>query len=205
MRGIQRTAALVSVLALIAVPIASASAQSSSGFTISEGDPATNDWRGLYAKLGLAIGFPDEDYPGSVDIDPGAAVAFGGGYRWNRWVATEIDFNVIAGADVEGVSDDLTIFAFTVNVKGYPLAGLDKDAFPQWIQPYGLFGMGGGEADLGDFGDESSFMVRFNVGADFMIWDHFGLFVDTGYLIITENDTALNGEGQLIMGGTYRF
>ena len=195
MRGIRKLVLFALALALLAAPGSAARAQSDTGFKLSEGDPTTNDWTGFYAKVGLAIGFPDEDVAGpSPDIDAGAGIAFGGGYRWNRWLATEIDFNVIGGADIEDSNDDVTIFAFTVNVKGYPFAGLGKDTIPEWIQPYGLFGIGGGEVDAGDIGDESTFVVRFNVGSDFMLWVHFGLFFEAGYLVTTEDDTQLKGE-----------
>ena len=184
----------VLAVALIVVPTMAAFAQ---------GNQRSDEWTGFYAKAGIPIGFPDEDVRGNVDIDPGAGIALAIGLKVSPYLAGELDLNVIGGADVEGFKKDLSIVAFTVNVKGYPLAALETD-LPDWFQPYGLFGIGGGEVKIGSF-DESSFMVRFNVGADFMLWDNIGLFFDTGYLIITDNDTLLQGQGQMVFGGQYRF
>jgi len=181
-----------------------ASAQSNSGsaFPLSEGDPTTYDWKGAYGKLGLSIGVPNQA-TGVADVDAGAAVAFAGGYRFNRWLALEVDMNITAGHDVEGSNDDAVIFAFTINSKTYPLA--ESALFPEWVQPYFLFGFGGGSVDGGGNGDESSFMMRFNVGSEFMLWDHFGLFAEGGYLTIDDAETGLDGTGQIILGGVYRF
>lgn len=187
----------VLIAALVAMPLAGAMAQNN------QRSERSDQWTGFYAKVGIPIGFPDEDIRGSVDIDPGAGFNIAGGYKPSPYFAGEIDINFIAGADVEGSSKDLSIFAFTFNAKGYPLPAFEH-GLPEWFQPYGLFGIGGGEAKIGSF-DESSFMVRFNVGADFMFWDNIGLYFDTGYLIITDDDTLLKGQGQLVFGGQYRF
>lgn len=186
----------VLVVALVALPTAFA-------FADNHGE-RSDEWTGFYAKLGLPLGFPDEDVRGNVDIKPGAGFDLAGGYKINPYLAGEIGMNFIAGADVEGFKKDLSVFAFTFNAKGYPLAAFETD-LPDWFQPYGLFGIGGGEAKIGK-ADESSFMVRFNVGTDLMFWDNIGLYFEAGYLIITNDDTLLKGSGQMILlGGQYRF
>jgi opacity protein-like surface antigen len=181
-----------------------AGAASAQTISLSEGDPATYDWTGVYAKGGLSIGFPNEP-ANNFKPKPGAAVAFGGGYRFNPWIAAELDMNVTAGSDLRGVKDDLLIFAFTMNLKTYPLADTGDDLLPAWVQPYILFGFGGGVVDADDAGDESSFMMRFNLGSEFMVWDNIGLFFDTGYMVIENGDSQLDGTGQMVVGALYRF
>lgn len=161
------------------------------------------DWRGPYAKLGLAIGFPDEksSFP---DVDPGAGFDLAGGWRLAPWLAAEADMNFIAGADVSGTSKDMQIFAFTVNAKGYPLGALQTDAIPQDFQPYVLMGLGGGEVEVGSF-DEGSFIFRIGGGVDMWFAENFGAYFDAGYQVITDDDTGLNGEGLIVLGAMCRF
>ncbi len=201
----KRIIVLAIACACVALPAMTATAQNNRDRTISlsDGDPATNDWTGLYAKVGLSVGFPNNPKGSRNKADPGAAVAFGGGYRFNKWFAFELDMNVTAGHDVKRSDDDVVIFAFTMNQKSYPLA--EADLLPEWMQPYILFGFGGGVVDAGDLLDESTFMMRFAFGSEFMLWDHFGLYVDGGYMTFDDAEAGLEGTGQMIFGGVYRF
>ena len=189
----------------VALPAMTASAQQRRDRTISisDGDPATNNWSGVYGKAGLAIGFPNTPKGSPNKVKPGAAVVFGGGYRFNEFLALELDMAVTAGHDVKRSKDDLLIFAFLINQKTYPFGR--SDIFPDIVQPYITLGFGGGVADAGDLNDESSFMMRFAFGSDFMFWDHFGLFAEGGYITFDDPRTGLEGTGQINLGGLYRF
>jgi hypothetical protein len=166
------------------------------------------DLTGFYVNLGANIGAPEFDGP--LDGEVGGGVAFGGGYRVTPWLAAELEFDLLAGSDVEvGGSDvgDAQYWAITANVKGYPFSAFEKDVIPAWIQPYARFGMGGGEieVDFDGLGEEEdgTFVARFGGGIDFLIHRHWGAYVDGGFHVASEDD--LDGVGIFTVGAFYRF
>jgi hypothetical protein len=66
-----------------------------------------------------------------------------------------------------------------------------------------VFGIGGGELDVENVGDDSSFLVRFAFGAEAMAWGQLGAYVQGGYDIATKGDA--DGVGNLGIGAIYRF
>jgi hypothetical protein len=194
------TRLLAGALMLLFVQSGSASAESALFSDSKEG----YEWLGPYAKLGLAIGFPDENHR-LPDVDPGAGLDFAGGWRLTPWLAAEFDMNFIAGADVKNTSHDLSVFAATFNAKAYPLGALDAESVPfTAVQPYLLFGIGGGEVRL-DHSHKSTFMARFGGGLDWWINEGWGAYFDLGYIVIEKGRTGLDGEGLLMLGAMYRF
>ena len=65
-----RRYALVLMLAMLPLPSATAEESDAQG--------------ALYAKFGVLVGFPVEDFPGFVDIDAAAGFALGAGYRFDQ-------------------------------------------------------------------------------------------------------------------------
>lgn len=162
------------------------------------------EWTGIYAKLGMSVGFPMPDSSGA-DVGAGAGFDLLEGIRVNSWFAGEIGFNFIAGADVAGDNDNLSVFSATVDAKFYPLGLWQVDAIPSWFQPYGLVGIGGGQVKLDSNSKEGSFMVHYGGGLDLFLWNNLGLYLNGGYLQITDKKTALKGSGQVMFGILYRL
>jgi hypothetical protein len=187
-------------LMLLCVQSGSASAENALFSESKEG----YKWLGPYAKLGLAIGFPNENHR-LPDVDPGAGLDFAGGWRVTPWLAAELDMNFIAGADVAHTNHDLSVFAATVNVKAYPLGALDADQVPfTAVQPYLLFGIGGGEVRL-HHSHKGSFLARFGGGVDWWISESWGAYFDLGYVVVEKDRTGLDGEGLMMLGAMFRF
>ena len=129
-----------------------------------------------YARLGLAIGWPNIDLPGVYSGSTGAGLSFVGGYNIMDGLAAEVEFVFTAGTKAEvgngnETGDSASNVAFTINAKAYPLDFFSKDLLPSSIRPYGVFGLGGGSIGAG--GDTpvqtiGAFLVRFGGGADWM-------------------------------------
>jgi len=172
-------------------------------------DGVQPDQTGAYLNLGANIGAPDFDFAG-VDGKVGGGVAFGAGYRMTKWLAAELEFDLLAGSDVKvngSKIGDAQYWAITGNVKAYPFQAFETDVIPAWIQPYGRFGMGGGEIEI-DFDnagtrDQGTFVARFGGGIDFLLDRHWALYMDGGYHATSEDD--LDGVGIFTLGAFYRF
>ena len=179
------------VLSAMALPLQAATAQGEYD------DPKR------YARVGVLLGVPSEDFPGSVDLDPGAGFNLTLGYRFQEAYAGELDFRYLAGADISGVKKDLSLFSVTANAKAYPmvLAGV---SLTDWLEPYVVVGAGLVDVDVSSE-DTTSFAIRTGAGVDLMIWDDIGVYVDAGYLIITDDDTLLEGQAEFVLGFQYRF
>ena len=179
------------VLSAMALPLQAATAQGEYD------DPKR------YARVGVLLGVPSEDFPGSVDLDPGAGFNLTLGYRFREAYAGELDFRYLAGADISGVKKDLSLFSVTANAKAYPmvLAGV---SLTDWLEPYVVVGAGLVDVDVSSE-DTTSFAIRTGAGVDLMIWDDIGVYVDAGYLIITDDDTLLEGQAEFVLGFQYRF
>ena len=96
---------------------------------------------------------------------------------------------------------------FTGNAKLYPL-GFAPDAIPQFIQPYLTFGMGLGRFETyvpRSFGatGETDFLARFGGGVDFLLSQHWGVYIDGAYSVT--NKDVFSGFGSMQFGGLYRF
>jgi len=168
-----------------------------------------DEFKGFYAQFGITIG--GIDYDGPSDIDAGGGVSMTGGYRILPWLSAEANFTYVGGADAEfrnNNSGEANYFAFTVGPKFYPMAAFDQEIIPEFIQPYGLLAIGGGEFEIdgirGSRGHKkSSFITRFIFGVDFWITDHVGTYVEGGYHAAADDD--IDGTGVFTFGGQYRF
>jgi hypothetical protein len=165
-----------------------------------------------YARLGLAIGWPNVDsntFSGST----GAGLSFVGGYNIMKGLAAEVEFVFTAGTNAElndgtEVGGSASNVAFTVNAKAYPLDFFSKDLLPSSIRPYGVFGLGGGSIGAGDSAATGvqtigAFLVRFGGGADWMFSDKIGAYADGSYYVTSKD--IQTGYGTITMGMIYAF
>lgn len=164
---------------------------------------------GPYVKAGVNIGEPDLD-AGGVDAEVGGGVSVGGGYFFTPWIAAQLDFDYLGGSDLEVGSNDVgeaDYWAITVNTKGYPMAAIQPENYPNWLQPYALFGIGGGEfeTELNNANDveDGTFIARFGLGTDFLVHENIGTYVEGGYHVASED--RLDGVGIFTLGAFYRF
>ena len=190
---------LVFVGLVSAVPLASATAEDEEQFM----DKA-------YARLGLAIGWPNIDssvYSGST----GAGLSFVGGYNIRDGLAAEVEFVFTAGTNAElgngaEVGGSASNVAFTINAKAYPLEFFAKDSLPSSIRPYAVFGLGGGSIGAGDSEPVQTigaFLVRFGGGADWMFSRHVGIYADGSYYVTSKD--VQTGYGTITLGMIYAF
>ena len=164
------------------------------------------DYVGPYGQFGVAIGQINFDNS-NIENDVSGGFTLGGGYRFLPWLAADANFTFLAG-DVErdGSSGDFDgeAFGFTFGPKIYPLALAKVNGIPNYIQPYGTIGIGGGEAEIDDTSfEEDYFLARFILGVDVWMTDHVGLFVEGGGFATSEDD--LEGAGIFTFGGQFRF
>ena len=195
-----RTILVASILfACLTMPFAAAIAEDETQFL----DKA-------YARLGLAIGWPNIDsntYSGST----GAGLSFVGGYNIMNGLAAEGEFVFTAGTNAERnngteVGSSASNVAFTINAKAYPLDFFSKDLLPSSIRPYGVFGLGGGSIGAGDdtaVQTIGAFLVRFGGGADWMFSDNLGVYADGSYYVTSKD--VQTGYGTITMGMIYAF
>lgn len=164
------------------------------------------DYTGVYGQFGVSVGEINFDHS---DSDTSGGFTIGGGYRALPWLAADANFSYLGGGNVDAGSfnvGDGSFFAFTFGPKFYPLGLFKTDVVPDFIQPYGTIGIGGGEFDIdghSGFHDRSSFIARFILGVDFWATDHFGFFVEGGGHAASEDD--VQGVGLFTFGGQYRF
>jgi len=196
--------------ALGALGATSASAQSGGWFD--EDSIRGYDYTGAYGQFGVAVGRVDFDDLGGSNVDSDASGGFTitGGYRFLPWLSAEGNFTFLGGDDnveVGPFDGDTEAFAFTFGPKIYPLGLIETDAIPDYIQPYGLIGIGGGEIEIdgpgGSSAEQDSFIARFIIGFDVWATDHLGFFVEGGGLAV--EDDAVDGAGIFTVGGQYRF
>lgn len=147
----------------------------------------TEDHAGVYLGIGAGFGFENFQNTGGLDID-GEAFGFDawGGYRFNEWIASELQLEYLNGFDTKifGVSLDGQLVTFGSNVKLFPLASVSER-----IEPFVIVGPGFTwfELDAGSFGtaDELDFSARFGGGIDFHVTDHLALQVSSSYVLQT--------------------
>ncbi|MFO0688579.1 MAG: outer membrane beta-barrel protein [Myxococcota bacterium] len=164
------------------------------------------DFKGMYGQFGVSVGQIDFDHTSS---DTSGGFTMTGGYRALPWLSAEANFTYLGGGEggIHGGSKgDSQFFAFTFGPKVYPLGFFKVEEIPDFIQPYALVGLGGGQFDIeGRSGmhDESSFIARFMLGFDVWATDHVGFFVEGGGHAASQDD--VQGVGLFTVGGQYRF
>jgi opacity protein-like surface antigen len=179
---------------------------------------------GLYGQVAIVAGWPDIDgFPGSpVAPETGtmAGLSFTAGYRIATWIGVDAEFMWIGGGDIINANfgpqfgvkvADASLMAITGNAKLYPLA-FAPDVIPQWVQPYGVIGIGSGLSQArpvvalrASFGADNVnvFMGRFGAGLELLLTDHWGTYVDGSYYV--GNDDVFRGAGTLRFGTEYNF
>ena len=164
------------------------------------------DYTGAYGQFGVSIGqinFDDSD----VENDVAGGFTLGGGYRFLPWLAADGNFTYMAGeVEIDGFGGDFDAEAwgFTFGPKFYPLGLAKVEGIPNFIQPYGTIGIGGGEAEIDDSDvEEDYFLARFILGVDVWMTNNVGLFVEGGGFATSEDD--VEGFGIFSVGGQYRF
>lgn len=170
------------------------------------------DYVGPYAQLGVTIGVIDFDGSPNIDVEAGGGVSITGGFRFLSWLSGEANFTYVGGGDAEIGNTEIgeaEFFAFTFGPKFFPFAAIQQDVIPEFVQPYALVAIGGGEFEIdarnrfgGDV-EESTFIARFIFGTDFWITDHIGAYVEGGYHAAADDD--IDGAGVFTFGGQYRF
>ena len=144
------------------------------------------------------------EFDGGPDVDAGGGFTITGGYRILPWLSGEANVTYLGGGDVGSSSREADFFSFTFGPKLYPLGLLEEQPIPEFIQPYGLIAIGGGEYDIERSGsEESTFIARFIFGFDLWVTDHFGAFMEGGYHVA--EDSKIDGTGLFTIGGQYRF
>lgn len=167
-----------------------------------------DEYKGPYAQFGITIGVID--YDGSIDVEAGGGFSMTGGYRFLPWLSGEANVTYVGGGDAELGNNnigDAEFFAFTFGPKFYPMAAVEGDVLPEFLQPYALVAIGGGEFELdfdgGGDSDKSTFIARFIFGMDLWITDHIGTYIEGGYHAAADDD--IDGAGVFTFGGQYRF
>ena len=195
--------------ALLALVASEASAQG----WFNEASTPGYDFTGPYAQFGFAVGqinYDEDEFP--VDVDSGASGGFilGGGYRIFPWLAADANFTFLAGednAEAGNLEGDAQTFAFTFGPKIYPFGLYPTEVIPDYVQPYGLIAIGGGEGEVDGPGalesEEGSFVARFAVGFDIWANEHLGFFVEGGGFAVEED--TVEGIGVFSFGAQYRF
>jgi hypothetical protein len=192
-----------SLVVMIATP-AAAQSESGSGSQSRLFNESTfqgyDAYKGFYAQFGASVGEIDLD---GVDVDTGGGFTITGGYRILPWLSGEANFTYLGGGEIDGTNRDIDYFSFTFGPKFYPLAFFDRQPIPEFIQPYGLVAIGGGEYDVESGPDKSTFIARFIFGFDVWFTDHIGTFVEGGYHVA--DTSRVDGTGLFTIGAQYRF
>jgi len=128
--------------------------------------------KGPYAYGGLAISKTNVD-----GLDAQVGFALGGGYRFIDWLAADVDI-YSAWREQNGV--DSRVFGFTMNAKAYPI-GIFAPDFIDWLQPYVVVGMGGGQFKSKPSGGDvktGTFIFRLGAGTELFFTDHMAAYMD---------------------------
>ena len=131
--------------------------------------------KGSYAYTGLTIAKTNYN---NNNLDALIGIAFGGGMRFNEWIAGDVDF-YWAGRD-QGNNVKQRGFGITFNAKAYPLGYFSPETL-DFIQPYVVMGMGGGNSKFqipGPNAKEGTFIFRFGAGAEWLFMDNLGAYMD---------------------------
>jgi opacity protein-like surface antigen len=163
---------------------------------------AEKDHSGPYLGIGVGFGFQNWDIPDSVDVDPGYGFDAWGGYKFNKWVATELQLEYLNGFEVDPFGIKFQSVTFGGNLKVFPLAFVLADR----IQPFVMAGPGFTWLDLIDASDvnELDFSARFGGGIDFYVTDNVALQVSSSY-VLTTGDIDGSDYISLVAGVQYKF
>lgn len=159
------------------------------------------DAKGPYANLGLAISKTNFS---AADAQVGFAIA--GGYRFIDWLAADVEM-YSAWREQSGVTT--RVFGFTMNAKAYPI-GLISPTTLDWLQPYVVVGMGGGQAknkfSAGDV-KTGTYIFRLGAGTEAFITDHFAAYMDLSLHATPGYKVGGNGgaTGVIQFGVAYHF
>jgi hypothetical protein len=159
------------------------------------------DYTGPYLQFGVSVGEIDE-------ADTGGGFTMTGGYRVLPWLSAEGNFTYLGGGDADGTSREASYFGFSFGPKIYPLGLFEDQPIPEIFQPYGLIAIGGGEYDIDDGDEESTFVARFIFGFDLWMTDNIGAFMEGGYHVFDGdelNGNDIDGMGIFTVGAQYRF
>jgi len=160
---------------------------------------------GGYLGLGAGFGFENFDMVGITKPSAGYGVDAWGGYKFNRWVATELQIEYLNGFNFRdsttGIGESGEAVTLTGNVKVYLMDCR--------IQPFLLAGVGMGymrheNSVTGSVDDPIGLATRFGGGFDFYTSEHFALQVNASYVLqfldVDDYDYI-----SLVVGGQYRF
>jgi opacity protein-like surface antigen len=159
----------------------------------------------FYVGIGAGFGFENFDGTGGLDIDTAFGFDAWGGYKFNKWIATELQLEYLNGFDAKilGIDIDGQAVTFGANLKLFPLASV----LPDRVQPFVMAGPGFTwlELDAGGFdADELDFSARFGGGIDFYLTDNIALQASSSYVLSTGD---LDGTDyiSLVAGLQYKF
>ncbi len=160
---------------------------------------------GGYIGLGASFGFENFDIWNITDPSVGYGFDAWGGYKFNRWVATELQIEYLNGFNFwripSGVEESGEAVTFTGNAKVYFM----KSRF----QPFVLAGIGMGymrhvNGQTGFVTAPVGLATRFGGGFDFYTSEHFALQVNASYVLqfldVDDYDYV-----SVVIGGQYRF
>jgi len=162
------------------------------------------DHSAFYLGIGAGFGFENFDGIGGVDVDAAFGFDAWGGYRFNKWIATELQLEYLNGFDATiGVDIEGQAVTFGANLKLFPLACVLNDR----IQPFVMAGPGFTWVQLEAGGlkvDELDFSARFGGGIDFWVTDNVALQASSSY-VLTTGDLDGTDYISLVAGIQYKF
>ena len=204
--NLERTTTVSTIALIVAFTLMAAHASVAQTRSINENSIRGYDYEGPYAQFGVSVGQIDFDGR-NIDNNASGGFTLTGGYRILPWLSGEANFSYLGGGSVEAGSRDIgngSFFAFTFGPKIYPLGAFRIEEIPDFIQPYGLIQIGGGEFEIDDTSfEEGAFIARFILGFDVWATDNIGFFVEGGGHVTDED--AIDGVGLFTVGGQYRF
>ena len=147
----------------------------SSGIAVAAADHHA-EARGFFAGGGWNGSFENFDTD-IVDFDDAVGLSARGGYRFEKWIAAEFQYEWSGTFDGDRFGSEIDLYYFGVNAKVYPLQ--------TWFQPYALVGVGGlyGYVDTnsGDE-DDTDLAFRFGGGAEIPILGRLRLTINGAYI-----------------------
>jgi Outer membrane protein beta-barrel domain len=203
----------VAFLTLIAVAPTIASAQEAGTQAAPQTTVEAFDPSGVYGKLGfawansLSYDFLFSDLLG-IDATSNYGVQGLVGYRWNAWLGTDVELFYATGGEIVSplttVGVSTSAIAGTVNARLYPIGMFQgpKRHTVEWMIDLGI-GAGRYFEDTSLPLSASTFMARLGTGLDFMLGDHWSLYVDGGYYFSVSAEAS--GFAYLAGGLGYRF